>query len=149
MADPGPLPTPGPLDAAGPLVSAGPLDTAALRASVLASTAGALVEFRGIVRDHDGGRGVLALDYQAHPSAQRELERCCAEQSAASGIRVIAAHRTGSLQVGELALYAAAAAAHRAEAFEACERLVEQIKREVPIWKRQHFADGSSEWVGL
>ena len=60
-----------------------------------------------------------------------------------------AEHRVGSLTIGDLALIAAVAAPHRAEAFAACAELVEEIKRRVPIWKRQHFADGVSEWVGL
>lgn len=66
-----------------------------------------------------------------------------------TGIAVAAAHRVGELRIGDVALCAAASAAHRAEAFDACERLVELVKQRVPIWKRQHFVDGVSEWVGL
>ena len=133
----------------GPLVTSDPIDTGALRAVVLASTAGALVEFCGIVRDHDHGRAVHALDYEGHPSAQAVIERCCAEVAESTGLRVVAAHRIGALQIGDIALYAAAAAAHRKEAFDACEQLVEKIKLEIPIWKRQYFPDGASEWVGV
>lgn len=110
---------------------------------------GALVTFRGIVRDHDHGLAVTALDYQAHPDAARFLEECCATVAVETGLRVAAAHRVGSLAVGDTALVVAVSAPHRSEAFAACERLVELIKHTVPIWKRQHLADGATEWVGL
>ena len=131
------------------LISDEPLDAAAIEAFVLSSTNGALVTFRGIVRDHDHGAAVSALDYQAHPDAREFLERCCETVAAESGLAVAAAHRTGSLAIGDTALVAAVAAPHRAEAFAACERLVELIKATVPIWKRQYLADGATEWVGL
>ena len=105
--------------------------------------------FSGVVRDHDGGREVRALDYQAHPEAERFLAECVRRIADETGLAVAAAHRVGELRIGDVALFAAASAAHRAEAFDACERLVELIKQEVPIWKRQHFGDGVSEWVGL
>lgn len=125
------------------------IDEFALRAAVEAPEIGALVMFHGIVRDHDGGRGVRALDYRSHPDAERFLAACVADEAERTGLRLAAAHRVGELKIGDAALVAAAAAAHRAEAFAAIERLVERIKHEVPIWKRQHFADGVSEWVGL
>jgi len=126
-----------------------PIDEAALEAFVLSSANGALVTFRGVVRDHDHGASVTALDYQAHPDAQGFLEQCCREVAGATGLSVAASHRVGSLVVGEVALVAAVAAPHRAEAFAACEQLVDLIKQRVPIWKRQHLADGVTEWVGL
>ncbi|SJN10098.1 Molybdenum cofactor biosynthesis protein MoaE [Leucobacter sp. 7(1)] len=125
------------------------IDDAQVRAAVDAPDCGALVMFHGIVRDHDGGRGVKALDYQAHPDAERFILACVAQEQEASGLTLAAVHRVGALTIGDSALVAAAAAPHRAEAFAAIERLVERIKREVPIWKRQHFGDGVSEWVGL
>jgi len=125
------------------------LDAAVYEDFVLDSTHGALVTFRGIVRNHDHGEAVSALDYQAHPEAQRFLEECCAEIAESTGLRIAVAHRVGSLVVGDTALVAAVAAAHRAEAFEACARLVDLVKQRVPIWKRQHLADGVTEWVGL
>ena len=130
-------------------ISSQPLDQAAVEALVLSDGNGALVTFRGIVRNHDHGAGVTALDYQAHPDAVRFLEDCCATVAAETGLAVAAAHRIGSLVVGDTALVASVAAPHRAEAFAACERLVELIKATVPIWKRQHLADGVTEWVGL
>lgn len=131
------------------LVTAQPIDEAALRRSVLAPTAGALVAFSGIVRDHDHGRSIRSLDYQSHPDAERILAECCARIAAESGLPVAAAHRIGALQIGDVALFAVVAASHRREAFETCERLVEEIKHTIPIWKRQWFDDGASEWVGL
>lgn len=131
------------------LVAESPIDAAAIEAFVLSDANGALVTFRGIVRDHDHGVAVTALDYQAHPDASTFLEDCCRQVATATGLRVAAAHRVGSLVVGDTALVAAVAAPHRAEAFAACEQLVELIKAQVPIWKRQHTGDGATEWVGL
>ena len=131
------------------LITAEPIDERAVRAAVEADSSGAVVMFSGVVRDHDGGREVRALDYQAHPEAERFLAECVRRIADETGLAVAAAHRVGELRIGDVALFAAASAAHRAEAFDACERLVELIKREVPIWKRQHFGDGVSEWVGL
>ncbi len=131
------------------IVTAEPIDEAAVRAAVEADTSGAVVMFLGVVRNHDGGRGVLALDYQAHPEAERFLAECVRRIADDTGLAVAAAHRVGELHVGDVALVAAASAPHRAEAFDACERLVDLIKQQVPIWKRQHFTDGVSEWVGL
>ena len=130
-------------------ISSEAIDAARFEDFVLTPENGALVTFRGIVRNHDHGLGVTALDYQAHPDAVKFLEAACSQVSLATGLRVAAAHRTGSLVVGDTALVAAVAAPHRAAAFAACEQLVELIKRDVPIWKRQHLADGATEWVGL
>ncbi len=118
-------------------------------AAVTSDGAGAVVSFSGIVRDHDGGRTVTRLDYEAHPSAEDVL-RSVAESIAAEfpELRIAIEHRTGSLKVGDLALACAVSSAHRSEAFAACGRLVDEVKARVPIWKRQHFADGTAEWVG-
>jgi molybdopterin synthase catalytic subunit len=131
------------------LVTAEPIDAAAIERFVLTPENGALVTFRGIVRNHDHGLAVSALEYQAHPEATRFLEEACATVAAETGLRIAAAHRVGPLTIGDTALVAAASAPHRAEAFAACERLVELVKLTVPIWKRQHLADGETEWVGL
>lgn len=125
------------------------LDAEAVEAAVLNDRDGALVTFRGVIRAHDGGRDVTRLDYSAHPDAQRYLAEVCARIAERTGLAVGAAHRIGALTVGDVALVAAVAAPHRAEAFQACGDLVDAIKAEVPIWKRQHFPDGASEWVGL
>lgn len=131
------------------LITAEQIDEHAVRQAVETATSGAVVLFAGVVRNHDHGMSVLSLDYQAHPEAERVLADCCRQVTAETGVVVAAVHRVGHLKVGDVALSAAAAAAHRAEAFTACELLVNRIKATVPIWKRQHGADGSSEWVGL
>lgn len=131
------------------LISNVTIDQTVLENFVLDRQHGALVSFRGIVRDHDHGAAVSSLDYEAHPDAQRFLEECCREVAATTGLRIAAAHRVGSLTIGDVALVAAVAAPHRAEAFAATQQLVELIKQRVPIWKRQHLADGVTEWVGL
>lgn len=134
---------------AGSAVREVPLDAAAIEASVLGTTDGALVTFRGVIRDHDGGRSVERLDYSAHPDAERYLREACERIADTTGLTVAAEHRVGALAIGDVALVAAVSAAHRAEAFAACAALVDDIKATVPIWKRQHRPDGTSEWVGL
>ncbi|KZM70080.1 molybdenum cofactor biosynthesis protein MoaE [Nocardia terpenica] len=125
-----------------------PLDPDEVEKAVTGPEHGAVVVFTGKVRDHDGGQAVSALEYSAHPQAEQFLHRVCAEVAAASGLPVAAVHRVGPLVVGDLAIVVAVAAPHRAEAFSVCAELVDRIKHEVPIWKRQRFADGMSEWVG-
>jgi molybdopterin synthase catalytic subunit len=125
------------------------LDAVEIEAAVLSDEDGALVTFRGVIRDHDGGRDVAGLDYSAHPDAERFLAEVCERIATRTGLPVAAAHRIGTLGIGDVALVAAVAAPHRAEAFTACSDLVDAIKTEVPIWKRQHFPQGDSEWVGL
>ena len=136
-------------DAVLALISAEPIDSTAIEQFVLDAEKGALVTFRGVVRNHDHGLAVTSLEYSAHPDAARFLEDCCEAIVTETGLRVAAAHRIGPIVVGDVALVAAVAAAHRGEAFAACERLVDLIKQTVPIWKRQHLADGATEWVGL
>ena len=128
-------------------ISDQPLDPAVVEDAVTGPEHGAVVVFTGKVRDHDGGQAVSALEYSAHPEAERFLRNCCAELAARSGLPVAAVHRIGPLTVGDLAIVVAVAAPHRAEAFATCAELVDRIKHEVPIWKRQLFADGLSEWV--
>lgn len=129
-----------------------PLDLAEHVTAVSSSTAGAVATFIGQVRDHDpdaAGR-VTGLDYSAHPDAARIIgeiaDRLRAEHPRVS---LVVSHRIGHLEVGDLALVAAVASAHRALAFAVCEELVETVKAEVPIWKKQFEDDGSHAWVGL
>lgn len=113
-------------------------------------SAGAIVGFVGMIRDHDGGQRVLRLEYSAHPSAAQVLAEVVAEVTAAAkGVRAVAAsHRVGALHIGEAALVAAVAADHRQEAFATCAELVDTIKARLPVWKHQFFDDGTDEWVG-
>ena len=111
-------------------------------------TAGAVVTFSGDVRNHDNGKSVIALSYEMHPTAQNVIEKITGEVAAKHDIVNIAtAHRYGEISIGESAFVVAVSAAHRAPALSACEELVERVKEELPIWKFQTFADGSTEWV--
>lgn len=126
-----------------------PLDVDAFAALVEHSAAGAVVTFAGVVRNHDGGRAVAGLTYSAHPSAAAVVVDVAADVAArATGVRAIAVgHRVGTLAIGDVALACAVAAEHRHEAFTTCAELVEEIKKRLPVWKHQEFADGSDEWV--
>lgn len=131
-------------------VTEDPIELTEHQALVEREAAGAVVGFAGVVRDHDGGRPVVRMEYSAHPSAQQTLAEVAAEVAADNhGVRAIAvSHRVGALRIGDAALVAAVAADHRAEAFETCARLVDAVKARLPVWKHQHFADGTDEWVG-
>ncbi|MDS1116738.1 molybdenum cofactor biosynthesis protein MoaE [Gordonia westfalica] len=124
-----------------------PIDVSALEHWALTPECGALVTFRGVVRNHDHGRGVTAMKYESHPRASVFLERLVSQVAASHQVRVAAVHRTGALAIGDVALVVAIAAAHRKEAFAVCDQLVDLIKAEVPIWKHQAFENGQSEWV--
>jgi molybdopterin synthase catalytic subunit len=118
-------------------------------AAVCGPSAGGVVVFLGTVRDHDVGRDVSVLDYSAHPSAAAELRRVVDDIGAAApDVALAAVHRVGELAVGDIAVIVAAASAHRDEAFRVGRLLIDRIKAEVPLWKRQRFADGEHEWVG-
>ncbi|MGA5640406.1 molybdenum cofactor biosynthesis protein MoaE [Streptomyces cinereoruber] len=105
--------------------------------------------FVGTVRNHDGGADVDGLGYSCHPSAGAELRRVAEKVVANHPVRALAAvHRVGDLKVGDIAVVVAVSCPHRAEAFEACRRLIDDLKHEVPIWKHQTFSDGTEEWVG-
>ena len=124
------------------------LDEAAHTEVVGDSASGAVVTFTGGVRDSDAGRDVTALDYSAHPSATAVIGAIAAELAAREGVIAVAVtHRVGSLVVGDVAIVAAVSAAHRQTAFQACAYLVDEVKHRLPIWKRQRFADGTTEWV--
>jgi molybdopterin synthase catalytic subunit len=125
-----------------------PLSVDELRAAVSEPGAGGIALFAGAVRDTDHGRAVTRLSYSAHPTAAAELRRVAEKIAASHEVRALAAvHRVGDLEIGDLAVVVAVSSAHRAEAFEACRALIDTLKHEVPIWKQQWFADGSSEWV--
>ncbi|PZS31167.1 MAG: molybdenum cofactor biosynthesis protein MoaE [Pseudonocardiales bacterium] len=130
-------------------VSEEPLVASFYESLVRAAASGAVVLFAGVVRDHDGGRSVTALEYSAHPSAAKVLSDVAAEVAADPLVHAVAVgHRVGPLAIGDTALVAAVSAAHRQAAFAACSRLVEDVKARIPVWKRQVFADGTEEWVG-
>lgn len=125
-----------------------PLSVDEIHAAAADPAAGAVAVFIGAVRDHDAGRGVTALSYSAHPSAHAELERVSEKIAATYSILSLAvAHRTGDLEIGDLAVVAAVGAEHRDVAFAACRALIDELKATVPIWKNQFFTGGDSEWV--
>lgn len=130
-------------------ITGAPIDAPALMEGLRDARAGACVTFEGRVRDTSDGRGVRALDYEAYvPLAEKEGARILSE--AREKFRIIGAacvHRTGSLALGEVAVWVAVTAGHRAAAFEACRYIIDETKARVPIWKKEHYADGATEWI--
>ncbi|MGO1544603.1 MAG: molybdenum cofactor biosynthesis protein MoaE [Gulosibacter sp.] len=131
-------------------VTAAPLDFAAHMAAVSDEANGAVASFAGVVRNHDPGASgeVERLDYSAHPDAEARLRELAAQLDA-PGVAIAVSHRIGTLAVGDLAIVVCVASAHRADAFAVCRDLVELVKRELPVWKRQHTVDGATNWVGI
>jgi molybdopterin synthase catalytic subunit len=131
-------------------VTAAPLDLHALTAEVGAGAAGdgAVATFAGLVRDHNQGRRVRFLEYEAYePLAVRALARIVEEAKAAwPGARLGVHHRTGRLEVGEASIIIVAASAHRGDAFAACRYTIERVKQIVPVWKHEHF-EGGEVWL--
>ncbi len=116
--------------------------------SVSESGHGATVTFLGTVRDHHEERSVLRLEYSAYgPMAEVEIGRIVGEAEARWSCRVAVSHRLGTLVIGEVAVAVAVTAPHRAEAYEGCRYVMEELKRRVPIWKRESYTDGTEEWV--
>jgi molybdopterin synthase catalytic subunit len=120
-----------------------------LRAEVRDPGCGGYVAFEGWVRNHNEGRTVLRLEYEAFaPLALREGQRILAQARERFGVvRVCCAHRVGALEVRDLAVWVGVSAAHRGEAFDACRYIIDEIKHRVPIWKKEHYQDGNSGWV--
>ena len=150
-------------DVVNAVLSAEPISVDQAIAAVESDTAGAVVSFSGVVRNHDGGKPVQRLSYSAHPTAHQVMAdvvaQLVAEQSAgtaaagpgsgpAQPVRIWVAHRIGMLEIGEPALVCAVSAAHRGQAFAVCSELVDRVKAQVPVWKEQFFTDGTVEWVG-
>lgn len=124
------------------------ISASALATLVKSDHAGAVVTFSGDVRNHDKGRQVSTLNYEIHPKAQSVIRNIAEEVGGKYDITDLAvAHRYGAIPIGESAFVVAVSAAHRKAALDACSELVERVKAELPIWKFQEFADGSSEWV--
>ena len=125
------------------------IDLAALAAEVQATENGASVLFVGTVRDVNDGRPVTGIEYAAyHSMARRELDAIAAEAAARFGTpHVVVEHRVGYLALGEASVAIAVAHPRRSPAYDASRYVIEEIKRRVPIWKREHYADGSREWV--
>lgn len=130
-------------------ISNNAIDPAALARSLAHARAGACATFEGWVRDHNDGRSVQRLDYQAYaPLAQSEGERILVEaREKFSIIEACCVHRVGALAIGELAVWVGVSAAHRGAAFDACRWIIDEVKARVPIWKNEHYAGGESGWL--
>jgi molybdopterin synthase catalytic subunit len=129
-------------------LSATPIDLATLIAGIESPAHGGIASFLGQVRDHDGGRAVRRLEYSAYGAmAEEECTRIVAEAEARWPVRVALEHRVGTLEIGDIAVAVAAAGAHRDEAFAACRFVIEEVKRRVPIWKKEFYQDGAVQWV--
>jgi molybdopterin synthase catalytic subunit len=125
------------------------LDVDEVVAALDDESSGGLTLFIGRVRDHDHGLGVRGLEYSAHPTALDALRRVCAAVAEQYDVHAVAAvHRVGRLAIGDVAVVVATTSAHRGTSFDASRALIDTLKAEVPIWKHQHFADGTEEWVG-
>ena len=126
-----------------------PLDAAALRADLLTQAAGALVVFEGWVRDHSHGRAVIRLEYEgAEILAAREFALIADEAKTNFGVLALrCAHRVGVLQPGEAAVWVGVISAHRGAAFEACRYVIDELKKRLPVWKKEFYADGDSGWI--
>jgi molybdopterin synthase catalytic subunit len=120
-----------------------------LLAALRRPNCGGYVTFEGTVRDHNEGRRVLRLEYEAFvPLAVREGERILAAACEHYGLeQAFCAHRTGTLEIGDIAVWVGVGAPHRGEAFEACRYIIDHIKHSVPIWKKEYYEDGDSGWV--
>lgn len=131
------------------LLTSNPIEIAPLEKALADPAAGALVTFAGRVRNHQDGRSVLALEYEAHlPLAERAGRQILAELHAVHpACRILARHRLGHLAIGEIALWVGVISPHRAEAFAACEACIIAIKSRVPIWKKESYADQSASWL--
>jgi molybdopterin synthase catalytic subunit len=130
-------------------LTADAIDPSALAGGLRDVRSGAYVTFEGRVRDHNDGRPVHALEYEAYgPLAEREGQKILSEALGKFEISHAACvHRTGSLALGDIAVWVGVSAAHRAAAFEACRFIIDEVKARVPIWKKEHYAGGASEWI--
>ena len=129
-------------------LSTAPIDLPALLAFVAAPDRGGVATFLGVVRNHQDGQGVLRLEYSAYePMAEAEMARIVSEAETRWPVRIALSHRLGDLAIGDVAVAVVAASAHRAPAFDACRYLIEELKRRVPVWKKEFYADGSMKWV--
>lgn len=126
-----------------------PIDPAGLLAGLGDVRAGAWVTFEGRVRDGNAGRAVKALDYEAYGqlAAKEGLKVMKEARGRFDVVVALCVHRTGSLALGDIAVWIAVGAVHRSTAFEACRFIIDQMKARLPVWKKEHYADGESEWI--
>lgn len=130
-------------------LSTNPIDPATLRAQLDDPRAGGCVEFEGVVRNQNDGRGVVRLEYEGYAAvAVKEGEAVLREAIEKFAIlRAECAHRVGTLEIGDMAVWVGVSAAHRGAAFDACRYIIDEIKLRLPIWKKEHYQEGDSGWV--
>lgn len=130
-------------------IVAEPIDPRRLQAELEHQSAGASVCFEGWVRDHNDGRQVIALDYEAYaPIADKEGQRILEEAMERFGLYAARCqHRAGALQLGDCAVWVGVCSAHRGAAFDACRYIIDEVKSRVPIWKKEHYGEGDSGWI--
>lgn len=130
-------------------ISDEPIDIAAVRRAMADTDCGAYVQFEGWVRNVNEGREVDRLEYEVYaPLAEREGIRIIEEAVREFGLsRALCIHRSGLLELGDCAVIAAATAPHRDEAFLGCRYIIDEVKARLPIWKKEHYADGDREWI--
>ena len=130
-------------------LSDSPLDVPGLAKSLIDSRAGAFVSFEGRVRDTNEDRVVVSLEYEAYVALCLREGTAIVREALDAVIAARCVHRIGHLPVGAVAVWVGVVAGHRDEAFRACRFIIDEVKRRVPIWKKEHYSDGSSEWIGL
>ena len=131
-------------------VTEAPISVTELADAVQDAAAGAVVTFEGVVRNHDADRAVTGIGYSCHPTAGRIVEQIARDVAQAGRVRALGVvHRVGDLAVGDAALAVAVSSDHRAEAFAVCGQIVEEVKKRLPVWKRQTFTDGTAQWSNL
>lgn len=125
------------------------IDEAQLKTAVEDERAGAICTFDGRVRNHNEGKAVSKLSYEAYPELANKEGGVVIEEALAKFniIHAAAAHRTGDLEIGDVAVFVAVSAAHRDDAFKACRYIIDEIKLRLPIWKKETYIDGGSVWV--
>lgn len=125
-----------------------PINSNFLYDQIVNNSHGAIVEFKGLVRNHDAGKPVSRLEYEAHDTALAIIQEISLNISKKyPEVSFAISHRYGSLEIGELAFYVITGAAHRAQAFEVSRLIVEEVKEKIPVWKNQVYEDGTNEWV--
>ena len=131
-------------------VTEAPVSVTELADAVQDAAAGAVVTFEGVVRNHDAERAVTGIGYSCHPTAGQVVKQIAQDVAQQGRVRALGVvHRVGDLSVGEVALAVAVSSDHRAEAFAVCSQIVEEVKERLPVWKRQTFTDGSSQWSNI
>ena len=130
-------------------ISTTPLNSLDLREGLSSNSAGAFNSFEGWVRDHNEGKSVLALEYEAYEAlCQKEAQNIFKETQ--EKFDIIAAkciHRIGKLNIGDMAVWVGVIAQHRDDSFKACRYIIDEVKHRLPIWKKEYYVDGNSDWV--